>query len=870
MTRIIVIIGFVQSLFGIVLFAAKRPRHISFYFLIIWLAVIAVFLGSRLLPFEVVDYFKPGIFPFVFLFGPLLYMYLSSLTIENFRLKPVHLLHLVPFLLVCLHRSVIDVVPITSSPNLSENPSYLFNKVYYSIFIFAHNFNSIQMKPKTNSSGRLIIPALVVISTWLISCGWNSEFVQPELGVRTVKILDHDGYRFKDLNRNGKLDKYEDWRLESKIRSLDLLSQMSIEEKAGFMLINSLNMVGTRAAEASAGKFSASDLSEGEGSGFERGGGFGQERPQNATRQLGQEAGGDGRSNNRTGAATGGQDAQGAFIAIMNRGSGTKTMVKEFHNRHFILRSNESVQITAEWANKLQELCEEEPLGIPAVIASNPRNNITTNASLGTSMGTTVFTSWPGELGLSAMRDLELVHEFADDSRQEWVAVGLRKGYMYMADLSTEPRWSRVNGTFGENSEWVAKIIREVVLGFQGAKLSSGSVALTTKHFPGGGSGKGGQDSHFAWGKAEIYPGGMFKNNLIPFKAAIDAGTSSIMPYYSFPEGTEYEEVGYAFNKGVINDLLRGELGFKGIINSDTGPLTSMPWGVEDLTKSERYIKALKAGVNIFSGESDPAVLLEVIKSGSVNMAVIDSSVCRLLKEKFELGLFENPYVNVEEAVKIVNNEKFREKAALAMRKSIVLLRNENNALPVKPKKKIYFESLQRSASVQQSDTRDIYTDINHQYNAEFVKTPEEADITVLWVQPAGNALFRSTGEPISLSLSKCGVDVDYVNSITAKKPTVLIINYTNPWVINEIYNEGTRNVTGVLATFGTTSDAIIDIITGKFNPVGKMPFSTPISDEAVEKQKEDVPGYLEGPDYALFKYDEGLNYQAVTFKTIN
>jgi AraC-like DNA-binding protein len=135
--RIIIVIGFVQALFGIVLFIAKRPRHISFNFLTVWLAVIAVFLGALLLPFEVVDYFKPGIFPLMFLFGPLLYIYLSSLTIEDFRLKPAYFMHLLPFIIVCLHRSIVDVVPITSSSNLSKNPSYIFNKIYYSIFILS-------------------------------------------------------------------------------------------------------------------------------------------------------------------------------------------------------------------------------------------------------------------------------------------------------------------------------------------------------------------------------------------------------------------------------------------------------------------------------------------------------------------------------------------------------------------------------------------------------------------------------------------------------------------------------------------------------------------------------------------------------------
>lgn len=686
------------------------------------------------------------------------------------------------------------------------------------------------------------------------SCNSGKETKpQPVLGTRTVSIIEKHGLKFKDLNKNGKLDKYEDWRLTSEERSKDLLSRMSLEEKAGFMLINSLNMVGTRAAEVSEGKLSASDLSEGSSrlrtnSGMEGG-------------QSGNRQGGNERPGTPGGARSGNAGMTGERVAGMGGSAGTTKVVREFHNRHFILRSNENARVTAEWANKLQALCESEPLGIPAIIASNPRNNITTNASLGTSVGTTVFSSWPGELGLSAMRDLSLTREFADIARQEWAAVGLRKGYMYMADLSTEPRWSRVNGTFGENSEWVAKMIREIVLGFQGEKLGLTSVALTTKHFPGGGSGDDGQDSHFDWGKKEVYPGGMFRNNLIPFQAAIDAGTSAIMPYYSLPSGTEYEEVGFAFNKGVITDVLRTRMGFKGIINSDTGPLTGMPWGVENLTKEERYKKAIEAGVNIFSGESDPAMLIHIIDTGMVDISYIDNSILLLLKEKFEMGLFENPYVDVDAAEKIVNNDTFKERAALALRKSIVLLRNENDALPVKPKTKIYFESLQRNARGPASDVPSIYLDNDNKHDVEFVKTPAEANTVILWIQPTGNALFGSTGSPISLSLSQCGVNVEYVNKLSSKKPIILVINYTNPWVINEVFNEKTKNVVGVLATFGTTAEALLDVITGKFNPSGKMPFSTPVSDMAVTNQKEDVPGYMEGDGYALFNYDEGLSY---------
>ena len=250
----------------------------------------------------------------------------------------------------------------------------------------------------------------------------------------------------------------------------------------------------------------------------------------------------------------------------------------------------------ADWANNLQALCETSRLGIPAIVASNPRNHVTVDASIGLSVGTTVFSKWPGELGLAAMRDLKLTREFAEIAAKEWSAVGLRKGYMYMADLATEPRWQRVEGTFGEDADLAAAMIREIVLGFQGTTLGKNSVAMTTKHFPGGGPQVDGQDSHFDWGKFAHYPGGQFEYHLKPFKAAIAAGTSSIMPYYSAPKDKSMEAVGFSYNKAIITDLLRKKLGFKGIINSDTGPIDMMPWGVENLSIIERYQKAIDAG----------------------------------------------------------------------------------------------------------------------------------------------------------------------------------------------------------------------------------------------------------------------------------
>jgi len=653
---------------------------------------------------------------------------------------------------------------------------------------------------------------------------------QPVLGYRSVKILTINSLSFKDLNRNNKLDKYEDWRLPYEVRAKDLLSKMSVEEKVGFMLISSTRLKNDWSFEAPKNKdpitsdFNEEDLIQ-------------------TTNMF---------------------SKQPLPIPMMSA-AGTTKAVTQFHLRHFILRANISARINAEWANKLQALCESDGLGIPAIVASNPRNHITKDASIGLSVGKTVFSTWPGELGLSAMKDLELVREFADIARQEWAAVGLRKGYMYMADLSTEPRWQRVEGTFGENSAWVAKMITEIVLGFQGNKLSPSSVALTTKHFPGGGATEGGQDPHFNWGRNEIFPGGMFSNNLISFKAAIKAGTSSIMPYYSIPNNTKYEKIAYAYNKEVLQGLLRNELGFKGIINSDTGPIEMMPWGAENLSIKERYKKTLEAGVNIYSGSADPAPLLEIVKSGIVDIKLVDNSVFRLLMEKFQLGLFENPYVDEDAAEKIVGSAKFQAKADLAFRKSIVLLRNETKMLPLTPiaigeKTKIYFESYFQKRGVSSSN---VYQTTENKYDVEFVKTPEEADVVLMWITPGSKSLFDSDGSPLYLSLSKNAVDVDYINKLTSKKPTVLVINYSNPWVIDEIYNDKNKgNIKAVLATFGTTAEAVLDVVTGKFNPTGKMPFTTPISEAAAQNQQSDVPGYLKGDAYPLFKYNEGMSYR--------
>ncbi|WP_128547057.1 glycoside hydrolase family 3 protein [Larkinella soli] len=668
----------------------------------------------------------------------------------------------------------------------------------------------------------LRIPAVAALLGWLVVAPVLAQNpAQPELGYRSVKTLTQNGRTFKDLNKNGKLDPYEDWRLPVEKRVQDLVGRMSLEEKVGFMLISTTRMAGDNAFQANAPRTEITS-------------GFNEEDLVQANNIF----------------------TRKPLPAPMMSAAGTTKGVKQFHLRHFILRANPPAGTLAEWANNLQALCESTPLGIPAIVASNPRNHITIDAAVGLSVGTTAFSKWPGELGLSAMHDLKQTREFADIARQEWAAAGLRKGYMYMADLATEPRWQRVEGTFGEDADWAASMIREVVLGFQGSKLGTTSVALTTKHFPGGGPQENGLDSHFDYGKFAHYPGGMFDYHLKPFKAAVEAGTSAIMPYYSSPKGKEFEEVGFSYNRAMIQDLLRKKLGFQGIVNSDTGPIEMMPWGVESLTLHQRYQKALNAGVDLFSGAADPTLLLETVRQGLVTEARIDESVRRLLKEKFELGLFENPYVDVEKARQIIGSAGFQKKADLAHRKSIVLLRNDAGLLPLKQKTKVYFETYYDNG--RNGNPVTVYKPTRTFPQIEFVATKDEADVVLLWLVPSAGSLFSSTAKPIELSVSKNRIDVGHVTGLLQSKPTILAVNFSSPWVLAEIDGAATKTV---LATFGTTPDALLDIVTGAYNPTGKLPFTIPASEKAVADNQSDVPGSREPKGYALFPFGHGLGY---------
>lgn len=277
----------------------------------------------------------------------------------------------------------------------------------------------------------------------------------------------------------------------------------------------------------------------------------------------------------------------------------TREMVVDKHLTHFnVVGSALSAREMAEWHNRLQELAESTRLGIPITLSTDPRHSFTDNP--GASFLAGPFSQWPEPLGLAAIGDEDTVERFARVAREEYTAVGLRVALHPQIDLTTESRWARQVGTFGEDAELTGRLGAAYIRGFQGVTLGPHSVATMTKHFPGGGPQKDGEDPHFPYGREQVYPGARQEYHLAPFEKAFEAGTSQIMPYYGMPVGTEWDEVGFSFNKAIVTGLLREHYGFTGIVCTDWGLISdaaimgdlhvARAWGVEHLSVPERIL----------------------------------------------------------------------------------------------------------------------------------------------------------------------------------------------------------------------------------------------------------------------------------------
>jgi beta-glucosidase len=646
------------------------------------------------------------------------------------------------------------------------------------------------MKKFFKYTGVTFLAVLAVTALWVINL-----LIQPYDTIRIYwglgaepEVLIKDDFTYRDLNKNQQLDIYEDVRQPTAMRVEDLLSQMTLEEKAGQMMHPAITI-----------------------------------KPDFALL---------------------------AFHFAMGRVDIDAAEVFDRHISHFNFYGKPTPLEIAEKLNELQKIAARTRLGIPLTISSDPLHEAASGGIAAFSVKG--FSGWPSQLGFAASRDIDLVKRFGEIAAAEYRAVGLRTALHPMADLATEPRWPRNFGTFGSNAELSGQLTSAYMLGFQGASLGPESVMTMVKHFPGGGPQELGLDPHLPSGKRQIYPGDNFDYHVKPFKMAIDNGLRVIMPYYGIPIDQTDENVAMGFNKMILTDLLRDELGFTGVVCTDWGIVSSRVWGVEGLSVRERYKKSIDAGVDQYGGESDPEHIVDLVNTGELTMERINQSVRRLLLNKFELGLFEAALVDEQAIPVLVKTPEYVAAGLEAQRKSIILLNNKMAdalALPITQDAKIFVDGLDPEQA---------------KAFGQVVNSAEQADVIIFYLptifngnQDPGSDKFIDKLLSSILPDSNLAFNAEVLNKAQAYSETatlITVVDLNRPAILTEL-NQFSH---GLIGTFGVYDSVLFEMIFGQFSPQGKLPFEIPSSMSAVRAQQEDMPDDSEAP---IFEFGHGLTY---------
>lgn len=759
---------------------------------------------------------------------------------------------------------------------------------------------------------RIRLSLIALAFTTIIGCG--PKWTETESnGIRTVKneggktlgyaissgvtILTVDRLGFKDLNKNGQLDSYEDWRLPADERAKDLAAKMSIEQIGGLMLYSR-----HQAIPAASSGFMAATYN---GKSFEE---------------------------------------SGAKASDLN--DQQKEFLSKDNLRHVLITSVQSPEVAAQWNNNAQSFVEGIELGIPANNSSDPRHGTIANAEYNAGAGGKI-SMWPSSLGLAATFDPQLVEQFGIIASKEYRALGITTALSPQVDIATDPRWYRTSGTFGEDPHLSADIGRAYIDGFQTSigdkEIADGwgyeSVNAMVKHWPGGGSGEAGRDAHYGVGKYAVYPGNNFDMHMIPFTEGAfklhgkTGMASAVMPYYtiSYNQDTKNNEnVGNGYNKYIVSDLLREKYKYDGVVCTDwliTGDetaidvfITGKPWGVEGLSIAERHYKILMAGVDQFGGNNDMQPVVDAYQMGVQEHGEdfmrkrFEQSAVRLLKNIFRTGLFENPYLNPEESKSIAGNPEFMKEGYNTQLKSVVMLKNKANVLPIEKNKTVYipkkFTPAGRNFLGMETPEK-----LEYPVSIEIVKkyfnvtdNPDEADYALVFVNSpdagigysredatkGGNGYVpislqygeytareaRATsiagGDPLEKSTNRSYknkknkainvTDLAMINDTYKAikgKPIIVSINMNNPM----IFSEFEKNANAIFVHFGVQDQALLDLLTGISEPSALLPMQMPANMESVEKQFEDVPHDLDCyVDDQGNKYDFafGLNWKGV------
>jgi beta-glucosidase len=714
-----------------------------------------------------------------------------------------------------------------------------------------------------------------------------------------VKILTVDGLAFKDLNKNGTLDKYEDWRLPVDERAKDLASKMSVEQIAGLMLYSGHQSIPARARGFGGGTYDSKPLAE-----------------------------------------------SGAVSSDLS--DQQKTFLTNDNLRHVLITQVESPEVAARWNNNAQALVEGLGLGVPVNTSSDPRNGVDASTEYNAGAGGKI-SMWPQSLGMAATFDPALIQKFGSIAAKEYRALGISTALSPQIDLGTEPRWTRINGTFGEDPYLSADMARAYVDGFQtstgSAEIKDGwgyqSVNAMVKHWPSGGPEEAGRDGHYAYGKFAVYPGNNFSTQLIPFlKGAFNLSgktktAAAVMPYYtiSYNQDTKNNEnVGNGFSKYIITDLLRQKYGYDGVVCTDWGItadegktpdiFAGKSWGVESQTIAQRHYKVIMAGVDQFGGNNITAPVLEAYQIGVKEHGEpfmrkrMEESAVRLLRNILRTGLFENPYLDPQVSKSVVGNSEYMKAGYEAQIKSVVMLKNKGKILPLAKTKTIYIPKRIVPA------TKDFFNNVTperteYPVNLDIAKKyfnltedPAKADLAIVVVKsPEGITGYskedRDKGGngyvPISLQYgpytataareksiaagdpvidptitnrSYKGKEITASNVTDLKsiletkaamngKPVIVVVQGNKPMVFAEFEPQ----VNGILLGFGVMDQAVFDILSGKAEPSGLLPVQMPADMETVERQLEDVPHDMKvhvDTEGSAYDFGFGLNWKGV------
>jgi beta-glucosidase len=724
---------------------------------------------------------------------------------------------------------------------------------------------------------------------------------QVALGYSTasgVQIIKQDGLPFKDLNKNGKLDKYEDWRLSVAERAKDLASKMTVDQISGMMLYSRHQAIPAQERGMFGGTYNGKPFSAGGAKASDL------------------------------------SDQQIAFLTKDNL-------------RHVLITSVQNPVVSATWNNNVQQLVEGIGMGIPANNSSDPRNGANKDAEYNAGSGGAI-SQWPEELGLAATFDPAITKLFGAIASKEYRALGITTALSPQIDLATEPRWNRFVGTFGEDPQLATDMARAYVDGFQTSPKAIAayqgwgnlSVNAMVKHWPSGGPEEGGRDGHFAYGKFAVYPGNQFQTHLRTFTEGafkLTGGTkkaSAVMPYYTISYNQDKkngENVGNGFSKYIITDLLRNKYGYEGVVCTDwlitanegekPDVFSGKSWGVEKLSIAQRHYKVLMAGVDQFGGNNDINPVLEAYQIGvkehgeAFMRQRFEQSAYRLLLNVFRVGLFENPYLDPNVSKAIVGQPLFMKAGYDAQLKSIVLLKNQNKTIPIQKGKTVYVPKRTTPASINFFG-QPVPEKTEYPVNLELIKKyytvtddPTKADFALIFIKsPVSGGYSRADREaggngyvPISLQLKDYTATDARAHSIAAGdpvidptvtdrtylgktsksnsapdlntildtkkamngKPVLVAVSMSNPMVFGEFEGQ----VDAILGEFGVQVEALLDIVSGKEEPSGLLPMQMPLNMSTVEKQMEDVPRDMipyKDSNGHVYDFGYGLNWKGV------